>query len=619
MKLPASRHYFFIIVAWSSTFSIQAAPILEIALLIDGSGSISSSDFDLQKSSYGTVLNSEISTDGSVAVGVWQFASTVQQEFATTVIDSDEDKTALISALNNMTQIGSGTLIGLGIDTASADLLGNDISSDTQIINVSTDGIGSDDPQTSANNAVTAGIEQVNCLGVGPNARCDFTAGTGALAVTAPTFADFESALSQQIGQQTNTSSTPLTNVATTTDQRSVAGAFETACSDNNSAQPPDSALQSTCTDIFALTGNELTTTLKQLSPRQVSQQSNNVAQLSAVQTRNLRHRLNSIRAGVRGVSLSGLETTINGENLPIGDIVDAETGLTGGSAGEHYFSSQRLGVFITGSIITGDKDAQSDIDGYDFDTHSITVGSDYRLTDDVIVGVALGISDSESDTDTTKSEFNGDSLSLSTYGNWYPVNNTYVDWILTYGDNEYDSRRQIAIGSQTENSSSNTDGDQWSMSASVGYEYPIKQYLVSGFFQVGYMEATIDSYNESGSTLSLAVGEQVVRSLPISVGARVDRPFSTQYGVLIPQIEIELVNELKDDPRTINSHFIQSPNNNSFSVQTVEEDSNYLNLSFSLNGTFKGGQQGFIRFATELARDDTTAHTLEAGYRVEF
>jgi hypothetical protein len=78
--------------ALALTVSTQAsASVIELGLGIDGSGSISGSNFVLQRDAYADVLADLIPTDGSVAVGVWQFATNFQLEFATTLIASQSD------------------------------------------------------------------------------------------------------------------------------------------------------------------------------------------------------------------------------------------------------------------------------------------------------------------------------------------------------------------------------------------------------------------------------------------------------------------------------------------------------------------------------------------------
>lgn len=197
--------------------SVQAMPTTELGLGIDGSGSISSSDFDLQIDAYRNVLTdpSVVPQDGSVAIGIWLFSRDVDRLFSTTVIDSSKSSVSdMDSALAGASKPGGLTDIAGTIDTAADDLLNNSISSQNQIIDISTDGnqtVTPGDPDTSASTAVSDGIDQVNCLGIGSGADCSFTAGPGAFSVTADTFGDFEQALSQKIQRETGQVPVPAT------------------------------------------------------------------------------------------------------------------------------------------------------------------------------------------------------------------------------------------------------------------------------------------------------------------------------------------------------------------------------------------------------------------------
>ncbi len=179
----------------------RAIPI-ELGLAIDGSGSISTSNFALQRNAYINVLQdvSVLPQDGSVAVGISQFSSFSTLEFPTTVITGATIGN-LIAALTGMTQQFGGTNIGAAINQLTGDIFGNGIASDKQVIDVSTDGFGS--LGTSVTDALTAGIEQINCLGIGAGANCSFAAGTGSFSVTVASFADFEAALRQKIIRET--------------------------------------------------------------------------------------------------------------------------------------------------------------------------------------------------------------------------------------------------------------------------------------------------------------------------------------------------------------------------------------------------------------------------------
>lgn len=192
-----------------ATFSLGAgiakAQPIGLALGIDGSGSISSSNFALQRDAYANVLDALIPADGSVAIGVWQFASNVQEEFSFTSIDSQTDKDNLLAAINAMTQLGTLTNIAGAINTAASAMIGFGLGNlEAAIIDISTDGFATagGNPITAANNAIASGIDRINCLGVGGAANCNFIAGAGAFSITASSFADFEDATRTKIGRE---------------------------------------------------------------------------------------------------------------------------------------------------------------------------------------------------------------------------------------------------------------------------------------------------------------------------------------------------------------------------------------------------------------------------------
>ena len=197
-------------VGLSSMMLLSPAPShainLELALVIDGSGSISAANFNLQKTAYVNAINDVLPTNGSVAVGVWQFSSSVSSVFTTTVISSLADRTLLTNAISGMSQLGGATAIGTAINTAATALLTNGIASDRQVIDVSTDGFNNTgiDPDTAATAVVATGIEQVNCLGIGTSADCSFIRGAGSFSITASTFEAVENALKTKIGREIN-------------------------------------------------------------------------------------------------------------------------------------------------------------------------------------------------------------------------------------------------------------------------------------------------------------------------------------------------------------------------------------------------------------------------------
>jgi hypothetical protein len=184
----------------------EAVPVTAIYLAIDSSGSILQNGFELQRDAYASLL-SGIATDGSLAIGVSQFSSTINEEFALTVIDSEQDRTNLINAINAMSWLDQLTNISGAIEAATTALTNAFTCTEAIncLIDVSTDGfqVGfGGTPAGSAADAITAGVDQVNCVGIGNSADCTFIAGTDSFFEIANDFDGFAAALRKKLARE---------------------------------------------------------------------------------------------------------------------------------------------------------------------------------------------------------------------------------------------------------------------------------------------------------------------------------------------------------------------------------------------------------------------------------
>ena len=197
-----------------SLLGVAKADNVEVAILIDASGSISDVNYNLQKNAYASVAGSVIPTDGTAYVGVWQFARNVQQVFAPQLISDAADLASLITAFQNMNRGAidtSATAIGDAINIAAAALAGaTPFPSDfRQVIDVSTDGQSNTgaNVHTAADNAIlVSGMNAVNALGVDTGVDLSWVPSdiSPSFAIFANGFGDFEDALNRKVIKEVN-------------------------------------------------------------------------------------------------------------------------------------------------------------------------------------------------------------------------------------------------------------------------------------------------------------------------------------------------------------------------------------------------------------------------------
>jgi len=156
-----------LLICLSGGISAQTTQAVELCLALDGSGSVSAGDFDLQLEGYATSIEDPavVPQDSAVSVVVVQFASAAQVELGPVVIDSQATADQLASDIRAIPKLGGGTNIANAIAECEGALQFQ--TGFRQVIDISTDGQDSSDVVGAADSAVAAGVEAINAIGVG--------------------------------------------------------------------------------------------------------------------------------------------------------------------------------------------------------------------------------------------------------------------------------------------------------------------------------------------------------------------------------------------------------------------------------------------------------------------
>ena len=138
---------------------------------------------------------------------------------------------------------------------------------------------------------------------------------------------------------------------------------------------------------------------LRWTAAEEVAAQSRAATDFANGQVSNVQNRITALRFGARGFSIAGLD------GLPTRDVPALAGAHALGSAGEstpHGLS--RLGGFVNGSFGWGQHDATTFEDAFDYESWDITAGIDYRIRDDLVLGLTGGYAANEIDFDASKS-----------------------------------------------------------------------------------------------------------------------------------------------------------------------------------------------------------------------
>jgi outer membrane lipase/esterase len=435
--------------------------------------------------------------------------------------------------------------------------------------------------------------------------------------------------------------------IATSTNTSSTASVIAIACPVANSDKP-GSRFTRDCNNLvgvgaFAPEGseqnNQAIAALDTITPEQATAPLSSSRDSLGTQLRNVSTRLAALRGGAVGLSLQGLPT-----GASLGDAFGSEmAGLTSGLANATggaasgdasnsliAFGDGRVGVFLNGSLSSGDKDATDNEDGFSFDGWGLTGGIDYRFTDDAILGLAAGYNSSSTDIDDNGGSLDADGWSISLYGTYYPDEHFYADAIVTYGSNSYDQDRNIrySIGDYSVNQTASADYDstQWSATLGGGYDIPRGSWTFTPVVQLQYLSADVDGYTERmsapnapGGGWATRLGDVDQESLTSMLGFNVSHALSTNWGVVSPQLHLGWVHEYEDDAIALNGSFVDDPTSGVFGVQSDRPDSDYFNMRLGVSAQLAQGNSLFLYYNKVVGYRNLDLDSLGAGVRLTF
>lgn len=367
--------------------------------------------------------------------------------------------------------------------------------------------------------------------------------------------------------------------------------------------------------------GNQFVRAVQQITPGQVASQGNHSIELQHTQLTNITSRLVQLRAGSTGADATELSLDFQGQpSLTRGFTYLLTQSRGGGASADTPNPLERLGVFINGSGSFGDRDGTADEAGFDFSTKGVTAGADYRFTDELIFGGALGYVSNTLDFNSSRGDQDINGYTLSGFGTWYQSERTYVDAILSYSRNNFDMGRRIRFGATDVTAKGETDGREFAASIGGGYDFSRKALSFRPFARVNYISAKIDAYGEkSAGGLELAYDNQDVKSLAILLGGQASYALSTRHGVFSPQVRLEWAHEFEDEQRDITARFLKDPTSGRFEISTDNADRDYFNLGMGVTAVFAEGRSAFIYYETMLGRENLTKHSIAVGLRIEF
>ncbi len=420
-----------------------------------------------------------------------------------------------------------------------------------------------------------------------------------------------------------------------TRNQRTTQTAFNRVCAElaaNDEELDTDGQanLRNTCDTVNLQ--SDMATSLDRLAAEEVFAMGDALLSTADHQISNLQSRIRTVREGRReSVDISALnlqlwDQSIGGSVLQHGK--SALTQFTGGGASSDVLNDSPIGFFVNGNIAFGSVDGDGIQRDANINTNSLSVGADYRINANVVVGTAIGVVNDDTDFDGNNGDLSMSGFSLSGFGTWYEQDLGYADIVLDISQNELDLKRRINLpGQNDEFAISDTDASRVTFAMNAGKTFQRGATEFGPTFQLALTRASIDGFDETSSLgngiassgTTLQVDEQTITSTRLALGAEARHVINTSKAVFVPSVTAKLQIENETDKDAVTAHFISDTDNNDIDFIGNERDSSVLLLSVGTTAVFRRSQSAFFFYDRRAQDDYASSNRLRVGYRVHF
>jgi outer membrane autotransporter protein len=272
--------------------------------------------------------------------------------------------------------------------------------------------------------------------------------------------------------------------------------------------------------------------------------------------------------------------------------------------------------IWLQGFGSFGHLNGDGNASGGNFTIGGTSGGFDYRLSPEMLVGLAVGYSHDSADVGGPGASGNVDAIQLACYGGY--VNGLWhLDGIFSYGFLQTDTKRFINVGSIHQEADGSYDGGVLSLSTEGGYVFGTGPVTIEPTLGLNYARVSQDGFNETGHAsdghnYGLNVHSVEMNSLRTVLGVRLAAQFGEKDDVqFIPELRAGWEHEFLDQTADVNARFVGGSGD--FIVRGVELGADSGVVGAGLTVSFNKAIQAFVNFDARM-NERISSHTISGG-----
>ena len=267
--------------------------------------------------------------------------------------------------------------------------------------------------------------------------------------------------------------------------------------------------------------------------------------------------------AGFMGAITSRLDS-VRGEMGAAGAVTTsaglAPDGLMGLGAGARTRTppptpASPLTIYAMGTFLGGSRADTPSLFGLDYDASSGTVGIEYSVNRNLILGLAGNYTATNADV-TGGATVDVSAIQGAAYLS-YATRQWFLDLLVGYGSHDID----LARPGLPDPLRGSTSANAFALAARTGYLFDFGGLRAGPIAGLSYVHSRVDGYTEKGDpSLALTVSALTLDSFAGSVGIRFLAPFRAGGNIVVPYLNITLEHQFGDLDSALAANLASAP-----------------------------------------------------------
>lgn len=420
----------------------------------------------------------------------------------------------------------------------------------------------------------------------------------------------------------------PYANFSEGENELSLAVVLEGVCDELLSAGDAEltagqTLLRNQCLALEAITGNNpddaalLNLIVGQITPEEAVAQTRLAIDNSRTQVKAVAQRVQQQRVAAQGHGARN-HIALNDRGY-VSDLP-----LAPGAGDETWGGRPRWGAFANIQIDTAEREKTTLENGYDADTQGLTVGADYFLNTNILLGSTLAFTTNDLEYANSDGELDAEATTVSIFGAYFLDDFSFYAQ-ATYAWLDYESQRNINYGSGDIVTDaivrSTTGGQQTGFNSRVDWQWQKNAFTLTPYARLDFLNTEVDAYEEFGTSgLEMAIGKQDSSQLSVALGLQTSYVMNMSWGVFIPNLELAYLSEASSDRDPITARFaVDTDPTRTYSIINDGGDSSFYQLTVGASAILPRGISAFFNYSSFLGYQNLDASQIQFGIRSEF